>query len=397
MRIFGIGGGGGNILSEIAPRVPRADFVALNTDAQALKRLSKKVKKVAFASALTKGLGCGMDENLGELAARDEKERLAKLFENQDVCVLVASLGGGTGSGATPVIAELAKSAKTLTLGVFTLPFVFEGEKRLRMAEKALEKIKPLVSSYVVIPNERIFEVIDRSTSLDASLSVVNRYVAESLSGLIETIYSPGLINIDFADLKSVLEGSGRLAYLHSVKSAGPAKAQEASRHILSNPMCTYGIDGVDRILFNIASNKNLKMQEVAEISQAISSHNPKARIIFGISSKGDSRQGLRITLFAVGCKEGRVVVPRLKKKKEKKESEPQKEVPVQEIRKPARKKRKTQQKKARPKYARVLRIEPKRRNAMEVKRAADQELEEIEEQESRWDAPAFLRNRHGG
>lgn len=409
MRILGVGGGGGNILSEIAPRVPRADFVALNTDVQALKRLSRSVRTVVFGSSLTHGLGCGMSADLGEKAAQAEKERIAKLFENQDVCVLVASLGGGTGSGAAPVVAEIAKASKVLTLGVFTLPFAFEGEKRLAMAERALEKLKPLVSSYIVIPNERIFEVIERSTSLDAALSVVNKYLAEALSGLIETIYTPGLINIDFADLKSILDGSGRLAYLHSVRATGPAKAQEAARHVLSNPMCTYGIEGVDRMLFNISADKNLKMQEVAEISKTISSHNPKARIIFGISSKSGKEKGLRITLFAVGCKEGRGARAPIKKKEKKEPQVQEKQEVLTEEKKPAPQKsqKKKRTPKAKKKTAPVVAktpppsrlrqaSQPRRRNAMEVKQAADQELQEIEEQERKWDVPAFLRNRYG-
>lgn len=408
MRVIGIGGGGGNIVSEIASRVPRIDFVAANTDIQALKATSRKVTRLSFGSELTKGLGCGMDASLGERAAQGEKEKLTRVLENQDVCILIASLGGGTGSGAAPVFAEVSRGLKNLTLGIFTMPFEFEGEKRKKIAEAALEKLKPLVSAYVVIPNERIFELIDRTTPLEQALSVVNKYLGEALGGLIETIYSPGLINIDFADLKSILEGRGRLAYLHSVQTSGQNKAVEAARQILMNPLCEYGIDGVDRILFNIVADKKLKMQEVAQVSRTIGAHNPKAKIIFGVSCKRSNTDKFRITLFAVGCKQEKPLFLKLKRKKrvprKKKEEKPKEPEPVKEKKEEEPKKKvvKKRRKKKAPKRKQqklpVVAREPERvrRNALDLKRAADKELEEIEERERRWDVPAFLRDRHG-
>lgn len=398
MRVIGIGGGGGNIVSEIASRVPKIDFVAANTDSQALRGVSKKVVRFSFGNALTGGLGAGMDVLIGEKAAQEEKERITRLLENQDVCILVASLGGGTGSGATPVFAEVAKGLKNLTLGIFTMPFDFEGEKRKKIAQDALEKLKPLVSAYVVIPNERIFELVDRTTSLDQSLSVVNRYLSESLGGLIETIYSPGLINIDFADLRSILEGRGRLAFLHSVQTSGQNKALDAARQILVNPLSDYRIDGVDRILFNIVSDKKLKMHEVAQVSRIISDKNPKAKIIFGVSIKNSSSNSFRITLLAVGCKEEQPIILKLKKKVRRKKVVPEPE-PVEEKEVEIPKKKVVKRKKKRASKQQKLPVpkkEPRRvrRNALDLKQAADKELEDMQESDSRWDVPAFLRNR---
>lgn len=398
MKVIGIGGGGGNIVSEIAGRVPKIDFVAANTDSQALRLTSKKVSKFSFGNALTGGLGAGMDALIGEKAAQEEKERITKLLENQDVCILVASLGGGTGSGATPVFAEVAKGLKNLTLGVFTMPFEFEGEKRKKIAQDALEKLKPLVSAYVVIPNERIFELVDRTTSLDQSLSVVNRYLSEALGGLIETIYSPGLINIDFADLRSILEGRGRLAFLHSVKTQGQNKALEAARQILVNPLLDYRIDGVDRILFNIVSDKKLKMHEVAQVSRTISDKNPKAKIIFGVSVKNSNNNSFRITLLAVGCKEEQPIILKLKRKVKRKiipKPEPIEEIKEEE--KPKKKVKKRKKKKvSKQQKLPVPKKEPRRvrRNALDLKQAADKELEDMQESDRRFDVPAFLRNR---
>src|SRR3989344_4235273 len=305
IRIIGVGGGGGNIVSEIAKLVGRIDFVGANTDLQALKTLSKNVKRFSFGEDLTSGLGCGMDDRKGEEAARLEKERIKSMMQGQDICILVASLGGGTGSGAVPVFAEVSRELKNLTLGIFCMPFSFEGEKRRQIAERALERVKPILNSYVLIPNENIFRMIDAKTSLKESLSVVNKLLAETLKGFIETLSLPGLINIDFADVRTLLEGRGRLAYLHSATGAGPAKAQAALKEVLVNPLGNYGIAGADRIMFNITGDKDLKMQDVSDIAKTIGAGSPRAKIIFGISFQPEFRDKARITLFAVGCKEG--------------------------------------------------------------------------------------------
>ncbi len=304
IRIIGVGGGGGNIVSEIAKLVTRIDFVGANTDLQAQKTLSKNVKRFSFGEELTHGLGCGMDAILGETAARADKERIKKMMEGQDICILVASLGGGTGSGATPVFAEVSKELRNLTLGIFCMPFSFEGEKRKQIAERALEKLKPILNAFVLIPNENIFRMIDAKTPLKESLSVVNRLLAETLRGFMETLSVPGLVNIDFADVRTLLEGRGKLAYLHSATGAGATKAQASLKEVLFNPLGNYGIRGADRIMFNVTGDKDLKMQDVSEIATTISAANPRARIIFGISFQPEFKDKARITLFASGCSE---------------------------------------------------------------------------------------------
>jgi len=205
MRIVGVGGGGANIVAEISSRVQKFDFVGANTDTQSLKELPRKVKAFSFGQETTHGLGCGMDAELGERTARADKEKIKKMLEGGDICILIASLGGGTGSGAAPVFAEISQELKNITIGIFTMPFGFEGEKRRQIAEQALEKLKPFVNAYVVIPNERIFGVIDQKTPLKESLSALNQRLAHTLEGFIDTIAMPGLINIDFADVRSFL------------------------------------------------------------------------------------------------------------------------------------------------------------------------------------------------
>ncbi|TFG35358.1 MAG: hypothetical protein E4H47_01655, partial [Parcubacteria group bacterium] len=218
VRIIGIGGGGGTIVSEIAHKMPKASFVVANTDSQALKTASQKSFRFHFGQGLTKGLGTGMNPELGMQAALIEKDKIKKLLEGQDLCIFVSCLGGGTGSGAVPVFAKMAKSLGNLTYGIFTLPFKFEGERKMEIARESLKKVKNHLNALSVIPNERAFQLIDRSTPLRQALSTVNKTLTESLTGLIETIYEPGLINIDFADFRTILEGRGRLAYLNTVE-----------------------------------------------------------------------------------------------------------------------------------------------------------------------------------
>ncbi|MDP2641328.1 MAG: cell division protein FtsZ [Candidatus Yanofskybacteria bacterium] len=398
MKTIGIGGGGSAIVGEIAKLVSRVDFVVANTDLQALKGASSKVKTFAFGKELTRGLGCGMDAELGERAAKEEKERIKHLFAEQDLCLLVASLGGGSGSGAAPVFAQAAQEAKCLTIGVFTMPFAFEGEKRIAAASQALDRLRPLVNAYLVIPNEHIFHLIERNTPLKEAFSAINRRLAESLEGLVETVYLPGVINIDFADLRSMLEGKGKLAYLYSAKSSGPLKAQEVAKHVLANPLVEYGLEGVERILFTVSSDKNMKMQEVSEVSQAISSANPKARIIFGLSHDPGLKEKMRVMLFGVGCK-GKDAKGERPIQKEQVQHLSQKKQKIAGVFKKPVKKQKTA-KEPSSDEARVpvalsrqdRAFEPARRNGLDVKEAMDREMKILEEKELEWDTPAFLR-----
>ena len=310
IRVVGIGGGAGNIISEIASKIEKATFVAANTDLKALKEVPKKVERFHFGGNLTHGLGTGMNPELGENAAQNDRERIKKLLENQDLCILIATLGGGVGSGATPIFAKIAKSLGNLTLGIFTLPFKFEGEKKMEIARETLEKIKPRLNALIIIPNERIFQIIDKKTPLKVALSAINESLVDSLEGLIEMIYEPGLINIDFADLRTILEGQGRLSYLNTVivQKKGDV-SQTAVEKVLNNPLYPYSIRGAKGILLNITGEKDLQLAEVSRISKTISGLvNKEAKIIFGISHTRH-RGGypkysnvIKTTLLAAGC-----------------------------------------------------------------------------------------------
>jgi cell division protein FtsZ len=302
--VIGVGGGGSNIVAEVAPLVPRIDFLAANTDVQALLRIGKTCRKFFFGQSVTHGLGCGGNARLGAAAAKSAEEKIAKLFQGVDFCVFISCLGGGTGSGAVSEFAAFAKKARCLTLGVFTLPFRFEGEKRMQVARQALTKTIPLLSASVIFPNEKIFQILDKGIGFQSALASVNAMLAKDLKNLMDVLYLPGLVNIDFADLKSVLEGEGRFAYLASAEARGENRAEIVSQALLSHPLNDYNPKGAERILFHIAADKNFAIQEMESISNAISSLNPQAKMIFGVSNRPGQEDNVTVTILATGSME---------------------------------------------------------------------------------------------
>ena len=401
IRMIGIGGGGSSIVSEVCQKIAplakgKISFIVANTDLKALKKTSFHSIRFPFGQNLTFGLGTGMNPKIGRLAAQKEKEKIKKILEGQDLIILVSSLGGGAGSGATPVFAKICQELGILTLGFFTLPFKFEGQKKMEIAKDSLKKLKPYLNALSIIPNERIFQVIDKKTPLTTALSVINKNLAKSLEGLLEIIYQPGLINIDFADLKTILAGNdlepsfGKIAYLNTVEVEGQNKVQEAIKKLISSPLYPYSISGVEGILFNISGEPNLKLSEVNEISQAIFTESKgEAKIIFGISENRELKDKLKVTILAVGCKTNFVSskgksaakkLPKLKKQKIKIKSanpmEKQKENKV--LATGVGFLEKTSQK--------------IRRNALQVKKALQEEEEKILEKEKFFETPAFLR-----
>jgi cell division protein FtsZ len=409
IRVIGIGGGGGNIVSEIAAKISKASFVTANTDAKSLKSCSKKVMKFQFGQSLTHGLGTGMNPELANAAAQSEKEKIKKLCQGYDLCILVVSLGGGTGSGAVSTFAKISRSLGNLTYGIFTLPFKFEGEKKMEIALNALKETRAYFNAITVIPNERVFHVVNKDTPLKEALSTVNRFLSESLGGLIETIYEPGLINIDFADFRTVLEGKGRLAYLNAVKEDG---AQNIVETVLKSPFYPYTIRGAKGVLFNITGERNLSLSDVNQISKAISElANSGAKIIFGISQqKNHSPRSVKTVLLATGCdRSGEIRITPEKKKKKRRKPVPVKneetEKPKVEKAKPKiiRKKKKPAAKKPEKEVVKEQETAVKesssgeekvRKNALQIKREAEEMEREMAEKEKFWETPAFLRRR---
>lgn len=418
IKVVGIGGGGGNIVSELAQRVKKATFLVANTDLQALKEVSRKVERFPFGQGFTHGLGTGMNPELAEIASQNEKERIKKIFQGQNLIIFVACLGGGTGSGATPVFAKISQSLGILSYGIFTLPFKFEGEKKMEIAKRALEILRPRLNAITILPNERIFQVIDKTTPLKEALSVINKTLSQSLEGLIETIYQPGLINIDFADLRTILEGRGRLAYLNTLSlSRKEGTAKEVVEKALGSPLYPYGIKGARGVLFNIVGQKELSLEEVSQISKTISEKvNPEAKIIFGISPARESNI-IKTTIFATGIAIPKELVSEQTKKSRerkikrpvslpvKKKEKPKKSVAV-EVRPQLQKKRskkpekkllvepKTEMEKEKPPTAESKMEIKVRKNALQIKKEIEEEEREMLEKEKFWEAPAFLRKK---
>ncbi|MFH1657301.1 MAG: cell division protein FtsZ [bacterium] len=447
IKVIGIGGGGCSIISEIANDLKRAEFVAANTDFYALKELPANIKRFHFGQDLTHGLGTGMQPEVGAEAAQMEKDKIKKMMEGYDFCILVASLGGGTGSGATPIFAKLSRELKNITYGIFTMPFVFEGEKKNQIARESLEQIRPYLNAFTIIPNERIFQVVNKDTPLKQALTIVNKNLAQSLEGLIEMIYSPGLVNIDFADFKTVLEKRGRLTYLNTIEVQGEGRAEEAVKKITANLLYPYDIKGAKGVLFNVSGGKGLALRELSKISESISQAvSSDAKIIFGTSQNEKLKEKIKITLLASGCsfprlageddgqkkkpkklrlkkkvvkepvKEELPPAPAVKKKSPKpktkknvtslvvakpnnlvvepsKKEEPEAEKP-REIKIPVNKPENLPVNLTPNKSVLVEKTDLKRRNALQIKKAAEEAEKEILDQEVKWDTPAFLRRK---
>ena len=442
IRVIGIGGGGSSIVSEIASRMPKASFVVANTDLQALKSAGRKAIRFHFGESFTHGLGTGMNDELGREAAQAEKEKIKKIIEGQDLCILVACLGGGTSSGAVPIFARAAKNLGILSYGIFTLPFKFEGEKKMEIARESLKAVKNYLNALSVIPNEKVFQIISKETPLKQAFSIINKHLIESLGGLIETIYEPGLINIDFADFKTILEGKGRLAYLNTVEVQRKGNsAKDLIAQVLSSPLYPYTVKGAKGVLFNIAGEKNLSLSEVNVISKTISElTNTEAKIIFGISQSQKYSDTIKTTLLATGC--GMKLFPKTKKKRRKKKLASsaavkkrkrktrkrkkkivKKPLPVKKkITKSKRKKRRKKRKKSaswrkrkektkpnqkpKEKVAPTLENEAKtrdisdenkvkiRKNGLQIKKETEEAEQEMLEKEKFWEIPAFLRRK---
>lgn len=300
IKVIGIGGGGGSIVSEIGRSLEKATFVIADTDIRALKKKSG-IKYFWFGEELTHGLGTGVNVDLAKQAAESSKDKIGSFFKDQDIIIFVASLGGGLGSGATQVFAEVAKEFGGITLGIFTMPFKFEGKNKQRIAQNALKLLKQNLNVSLVIPNEKIFKVIDESTPITNAFSTVNKSLIGSLESLIDLIYNPGIINIDFADLRTILKGRGNSAFLNTIEESGKDRVEKICENIFKNPLLQNNGFNAEKILFNIVGSENLSMFEVEKISSHISNLNPKAKIIFGISKDAKLKNKIKTTILMTG------------------------------------------------------------------------------------------------
>jgi cell division protein FtsZ len=373
IKVIGIGDGGGQIVAELAKELKKVDFMVANTDWRGQKRFPRNVKFFPFGEKQTQGVGSGMDPELGRQAALSEKEKITKLFKGADLCFLVACLGGGTSSGAAPVFARIAQQAGVLTLGIFTLPFKFEGEKKIIIAKEALERMKPNLNASLVFPNEKIFQSLDKNISFNEGFSAINKVLSRGLQGLIGIIFQPGLINIDFADLKTILEGRGKAAFLASAEFARGAKLEEIRKRIFQNAFLSYNFRQAKAVLFNIVSDNGLSLNETSEISQQVfNAVHPEAKIIFGVSFDKKLIGKIKVVLLAIGGRE-----KGLNKISDKK------------LKKPRRKKRPETDTIRAGKGGIEVKI---RRNGLQIKEEARVEEETLVAKEKTWETPTILR-----
>jgi len=301
IRVIGVGGGGSNAVNRmIRAEMMGVEFIACNTDAQALLQ-SDAPHKIRIGDKITKGLGAGGDSNVGQRAAEEDSEKIADALRDSDMVFITAGLGGGTGSGAAPIVAEIAKELGALTIGIVTKPFGFEGVRRKLVAERAAEALKEKVDTLITIPNDRLHDVVQKNTSIIDAFRFVDDVLRQGVQGISDIITVPGLINLDFADVRAIMSDAGS-ALMGIGRAGGDSRALDATRQAIASPLLEININGAQGILFNIAGSANLSLFEVTEAAEEIRSvADPEANIIFGTSF--DERLGdeVMITVIATG------------------------------------------------------------------------------------------------
>jgi cell division protein FtsZ len=302
IRVMGIGGGGGNALNSMISQssIQGVDFISVNTDAQALL-LNQAATKVQIGEEFTKGLGSGGDPAVGSQAAEESYEKLKDILDGTDMIFLTAGMGGGTGTGATPVIARAAKEVGALTVAVVTKPFVFEGTRRMVAAEEGIEQLKDKVDTLIVIPNQRILDVVDKKLSLLEAFKVADSVLTQGVQGISDLITMPGLINVDFADVRTIMQNAGS-SLMGIGTGVGENRAQAAARSAIASPLLEITMEGARGVLFNVIGGPDLTMNEVDEAAKIISqAADSDANIIFGATIDETMRDQMKITVIATG------------------------------------------------------------------------------------------------
>ena len=305
IKVVGVGGGGNNAVNRmIAEGLRGIDFIAVNTDKQAL-HISHATTKIQIGDKLTKGLGAGANPEIGEKAANESRDEIAMAIKDADMVFVTAGMGGGTGTGAAPVIAQIAKELGILTVGVVTKPFLFEGRKRMQFAERGVEALRDVVDTLVTIPNERLLQIADKKMPLVKAFSLADDILRQGVQGISDLITVPGLINLDFADVRTIMTDTG-LAHMGVGRGTGENKAEDAARQAIASPLLETSIEGAKGVLYNITGGPDLGMQEVhaaAELIQA--SADPDANIIFGAVINENLTDEVIITVIATGFDKG--------------------------------------------------------------------------------------------
>ncbi len=309
IKVIGVGGSGGNAINHMVNcKVKGVEFIAMNTDAQDLHH-SLAPKKIHIGKNLTHGLGAGMNPETGKKAAEETIEEIQGIIKGSDMIFIACGLGGGTGTGAAPVIAKTAKDAGALTVAVITKPFFFEGQQRMKIAETGLSELRKEVDAIIVIPNDRLLGIIDKNTPATSAFAMCDDILRQAVEGISDLITTPGIINLDFADIKAVMQNAGS-ALMGIGAAIGEKRAEEAARVAINSPLLDLSIEGAHGVLFAIAGGEDLTMNEIQEAAKIITeSIDKEAKIIFGtIKDDKLKKNEIKITVIASGFPEGALV-----------------------------------------------------------------------------------------
>lgn len=301
IKVVGVGGSGGSAVNRMVDvGIKGVEFIAVNTDVQAL-HYNKAVKKIHIGKSITRGLGAGMNPELGRQSAEESENELRDILKDTDMVFVTCGLGGGTGTGAAPIVAEIARDLGALTVAVVTKPFAFEGAQRKNIADRGLMELADKVDTIITIPNDKILQVIDKKTSLLDAFMIVDEILRQGVQGIAELITVPGLVNVDFADVKAVMANAGS-ALMGIGEASGENKAIEAAKAAVSSPLLEVSIEGARGILFTITGGANLAMNEVNEAAKIITaSADEDAKIIFGAVINDKMKDEIKITVVATG------------------------------------------------------------------------------------------------
>lgn len=302
IKVVGVGGGGGNALNNMIENyeVSEVEFLAVNTDAQALVN-SKAETKLKIGEEVTRGLGSGGNPAIGRKAAEESIDMIHEHLAGADMIFITAGMGGGTGTGAAPIVASIAKNLGALTVGIVTKPFVFEGKRRMDAALRGIDELKDKVDTLIVVPNQRLLEVIEKNISFIEAMKRVDDVLSQAVMSISELVNEAGMINVDFADVRSVMTNAGT-ALMGIGSATGEERSQEAAKMAITSPLLELSIDGAKGVLYNIIGGNDLAMYEVDEASKIIyEAVDPTANIIFGASINPELKDELRITVLATG------------------------------------------------------------------------------------------------
>ncbi|MDD3612428.1 MAG: cell division protein FtsZ [Clostridia bacterium] len=305
IKVVGVGGGGNNAVNRMIEHgLKGVDFISVNTDKQALY-VSQATQKIQIGEKLTKGLGAGANPEIGQKAAEESKDDIAQILKGADMVFITAGMGGGTGTGAAPIVAEIARELGILTVGVVTKPFIFEGKQRMINAERGISELKSRVDTLVTIPNDRLLQVVEKRTSMLEAFKIADDVLRQGVQGISDLIAVPGLVNLDFADVRTIMKEKG-LAHMGIGKGSGDNRATDAAKQAIQSPLLETTIEGAKGVLLNITGGANLGLFEVNEAAELVSqAADPDANIIFGAVIDEALEDEIRIIVIATGFEKG--------------------------------------------------------------------------------------------